>query len=272
MMKRVVITVFIALIIVLLVCYIAVHMNISNLCGLINKGETQKAIAIIERTGNVNRYSAPKWMRKLYNIAEADIEIPLVTACRNGNGDVVSALLEKGADANKFLDGNWSPIEAAFVSRSENRLEIAKELVSHGANVELYGGRQSALFTELSNLIYSKTISDTDRALTAESVTWLLDNGALPSDDQRNTVIHYLAFAGEVTLLETLSAEYGDLLNAQNNKGETPLMWAVKGNSLEGAEFLLNSGVDVTKKDSSGMTAYDYSLAAENMLIAELLE
>lgn len=140
------------------------------------------------------------------------------------------------------------------------------------SNVDMYGGRQSALFVELSHLIYSKAISDEDSALIAESVVWLLDNGALPSDDQGNTVIHYLAFAGEVTLLETLSAEYGDLFNAQNNKGETPLMWAVEGNSLEGTEFLLNSGVDVTKKYNSGMTAYDYSLAAENMLIAELLK
>lgn len=211
-------------------------------------------------------------MRNLYNVAETDIEIPLVTACRNGNYDVVSALLDKGADPNKFLEGNWSPIEAAFLSRSEDRLEIAKELAAHGANVDLYGGRQSALFVELSYLIYSEAISDKDSALIAESVIWLLDKGALPSDDQGNTVIHYLAFAGEVALLETLSAEYGDLLNAQNNKGETPLMWAIKGNSLEGTEFMLNSGVDAAKKDNSGMTAYEYSLTAENAAIAELLK
>ena len=61
------------------------YLNIAKICTLIEQGNTQSAIQYIENTPNVNRYSAPLWMRgAINNLFERDIQLPLVVACSAG--------------------------------------------------------------------------------------------------------------------------------------------------------------------------------------------
>lgn len=250
---------------------VAPYIEACSLCNSIARDDENECINRIAKANDVDQYSAPVWTRKLLNIVGEDIELPLVTACRHGNYQTVKALLAKGADPNKYLDGNWSPIEAAFIDGNPERLNIAKELVAYGADVDLFGSRQSALFHELSRLIYSKSMMESEREQMREVVMFLLDNGAALADSKGNSVIHYLAFAGEIDLLESLSTTCRPLFDAQNQKGETPLIWAVKGNSVEGVEFLLSLGVDKGVEDANGKDALDYAMENDALAIILLL-
>jgi ankyrin repeat protein len=245
----------------------------SDLCKLIRQGELEKSLDIIEKMDDVNVFSAPLWSRPFFNMVETDIENPLVVACYTGNLEIVQSLLEHGANPNLYLDGNWSPIEAAFVSNnnSSDRLEIAKALVSYGADVNLYGSGHSALFFELERLIYKKFPNNEEHDLIMDSILFLLENNAEIVDERSNSIIHYLAFAGEIELLDKLAIENPELIDLANDRGKTPLMWAISGESVECVEYLLSAGANVQKKDIDGKTAYDYALEKGNQEIIDLL-
>jgi hypothetical protein len=61
----------------------------------------------------------------------------------------------------------------------------------------------------------------------------------------------------------------GAEVNARNNNGETPLMWAV---SSSAAEVLLKAGADPSLRSNSGKTALDYARERKRDKVTALLE
>lgn len=218
------------------------YIQARKLCEIIRAGNTKDAVAYSEKIWNVNAYSAPLMFRWFYNIVGEDIQLPLVEACKAGNYDVTVALLKRGADPNRYLDGNRSPIEATAVSGAENRLDIITQLLEYGANVDACGSGHSALFVELRSYMYRRAYSDTDIHNTQQILLLLLRYGAAPSDDRGNTILHYLAGASDSLLLQVFTKQYPELVNEQNHKGETPLHWAINRGVADNATCLINNG------------------------------
>ena len=78
--------------------------NIKELCAAIENGESGRAEAIIERTGNLNRESrAFSGLGLFFSQGEQQASTPLYSACKSGNAAMVKLLLEHGADPN-FTD------------------------------------------------------------------------------------------------------------------------------------------------------------------------
>ena len=253
-------------------CSIIPHANSAQLCDLIYQGNTKEAIEKINRTKNVNCYTAPLWSRRFYNAVETDIDLPLVAACEMGNYEVVKALLNKGADPNMYLESGWSPIEVLFVRNHKNRIDIAKELIAHGVDVDGYGSHESALFVELQRLLHSQNLSEDDLAIITESISLLIEEGASLADSRSNSIMHYLAASGDVVLLERLAVAHANLINQANTKGETPLMWAASHNSAEGVAYLLENGAEITLKNAENKTAYDYAIEQGYTDLAKLIK
>ena len=118
----------------------------NKLHKLIEQQKTNEAIVLISTMSeeDVNRSSLPLFLKQPINILSQGMrgpQFPLVKACEYGNYEIIEALLKKGADHNKFVNGGWSPIEAVFVKRHSNRLEIAKLLIEYGADPDLCGNR-----------------------------------------------------------------------------------------------------------------------------------
>lgn len=82
-----------------------------------------------------------------------------------------------------------------------------------------------------------------------------------------STRLHYLCSMGEVTLARLMlircpPLERVDLVNQQNDDGETALHWTMKGGRryIGLASTLLRSGADPTITDKNGHNAAYYAL------------
>ena len=118
------------------------YMEVTALCGQIQAGKDID-------TDIADATTAPLFIRPLLNLIEADIDIPLVEACYYKNLQAVEVLLDNGADSNFYLDGGWSPMEAAAVGCSrypEESLTIMKLLYEHGADIDGFGSHGTALY------------------------------------------------------------------------------------------------------------------------------
>jgi len=258
------------LIIFLVVSYAFMTRNndINKVYKLIDEGKNKEAIQLIGNTNNVNKYSAPLFLRRILNAVEADIDLPLVYACEEDNYEVVEALLKKGADPNKYLEGSWSPIEAAFVNKNDDRFKISKLLIEHGADVNLYGSWSSALFEEASHFIFGVE----DEVLSNKIVNLLLENGAKPFDEDNNSVLHFSVAGNSRLISENLIKTQLISINHINTQGQTPLMWGAEKNAIDTVKLLIEKGADKSIIDANGKTAYDYAVEGNYVEIAKMLK
>ncbi len=247
------------------------YMEVTALCGQIQAGQDID-------TDIANATTAPLFVRPLLSMIEADIDIPLVEACQAGHIQAVEVLLDNGADPNFYLDGGWSPMEAAAVScnrHPEESLTIMKMLYEHGADIDGYGSHYSALFW---TALYSIGTSFSDEEI--EIMFWLLDNGANPTNEYGNTVMHDVVRGSHPELVSVLIEHYGLDVNARGYKQKTPLISAVcyevdsqdEQITKQIVEQLLAHGADATATDEDGKTAYDYAVERGYNDVAALLE
>ena len=75
---------------------------------------------------------------------------------------------------------------------------------------------------------------------------------------------------GSMKILEILTKKGSDV-NASDNEGMTPLMWAILGNKEERAAFLLMNGANVNAQDKKGNSPLFRALLSRNILIIKLL-
>lgn len=247
------------------------YMEVTALCGQIQAGKDID-------TDIADATTAPLFIRPLLNLIEADIDIPLIEACQAGHIQAVEVLLDSGADPNFYLDGGWSPMEAAAVScnrHPEESLAIMQMLYEHGADIDGYGGHCSALFWTASHSI-GTSFSDEE----IEIMFWLLDNGANPTDEYGNTVMHDVVRGSHPELVSVLIEHYGLDVNARGYKQKTPLISAVcyevdsqdEQITKEIVTEMLAHGADASAVDEDGKTAYDYAVERGYDEVAALLD
>lgn len=249
------------------------YMEVTALCGQIQAGENID-------TDIANATTAPLFIRPLLSMVEADIDIPLVEACEAGHIQAVEVLLGNGADPNFYLDGGWSPMEAAAVGCSrypEESLTIMKLLYEHGADIDGFGSHGTALYHVCIGLIGERKNEEQE----LEILFWLLDNGADPIIGATNlTVLHLAVRSANPELIPVLIEQYGLDVNARGYKQKTPLISAVcyevdsQDEQITKAIVteLLAHGADASAADEDGKTAYDYAVERGYDEVAALLD
>ncbi|RYZ75467.1 MAG: ankyrin repeat domain-containing protein [Proteobacteria bacterium] len=204
---------------------------------------------------------------------------PLHYAAIHGRVDLAKILLEKGANPNSKDQGNLTPLFFAAPSGVEGAKEIARHLVTIGAEADLDSLVSLGETQKVCNLL-AEDKSNLSRAIEPSSLLShavlmidhevTLKNPYGPSPEQDTTVEEYLPMLS--CLLEA-----GADINAIGNYGSPPLYLAVQSMNIPTlVRFLLENGADVNYEYRDGDRVIDIislsSKASSQQQVHQILE
>ncbi|MBR0257081.1 MAG: ankyrin repeat domain-containing protein, partial [Synergistaceae bacterium] len=178
-------------------------------------------------------------------------ETPLMEAARDGNMEGISRLIHSGANVIAIDNEGYTALDYALMSKHDNKNEIVWILLATGKF------SRGALHSALSTTMYFGTNAGIIRMLTKAGA------------DINYKDVSPLGF-GKTLLMKSVEHEYvnpefvkalismGANVNAINNFGETPLIYAVRRGNSSVVEVLLNAGANVNTSDNDGKTPLMY--------------
>lgn len=194
------------------------------------------------------------WVAKLLIEKEAiidtwnkDYETPLHIAAGFGNKAVVKLLIKSGATINIGDDCGRTPL---FEAIDNGYTDVALLLIKAGAAVNI---RASDV---VRGPLLHHAAGNGDSDMTRLLICYGADVKAV--DNGGNTALHIAAMRDERVSVASLLLKRGARPNIQNNKGRTPLHFAVDNNCEKIARLLLANGANTRIKDINGKEPYDY--------------
>ena len=155
----------------------------------------------------------------------------MFAAAAHGHVDVLSCLVEYGADVNTFTDDNYTPLMTACTSGC---MSVVTFLIKHGANLDLHDNNGE---TALHHAVKHDA---------CDVVRCLVENGAdVNALDHGNcTPLMTASFHGHVNVISFL-VEHGANMTVQDKNGETAIHHAVRHDSCDAVKCLVGNGADV---------------------------
>lgn len=183
------------------------------------------------------------------NVKDGNAMTPLMAAAKSGRENVVSLLLQKGADINaKHSERGYNAILFASVSGNLNTVKL---ILSKGANINDVGknGDTPLMIAVL-------------MANNIELVKYFIENGAAinAKDNDGNTpLLHSLnMFSRNIDIIKLLLASGADI-NATDKNNNIALMEVLTGQTTQQSigimELLIKSGIKVNAENKKGETA-----------------
>jgi len=194
----------------------------------------------------------------LLNSKDQSGKTPLHFASQYGHFDIVTILIEKGAEVNAENNNGETPLHYASAYGQET---IAELLISNGAELEYRSWRHG----------------DTPAHAAAigghvEMVSFLAQKGALLDalNDFGETPLHYAADFGHIKVIEYLVSK-GQKINSKNKNGWTPLHYAAFSGRTDAAELMISKGTNVAARDTFGQIPLYRASWSGHRKTAELL-
>jgi len=223
------------------------------------------------------------------------LETPLMNAAQHGHEAALKLLLEKGADVN-YRDEitGWTPLMAAALN---GHMTAAQILVEFGADtnvlnvidqtaLEIAVARQK---TEVQGFLDERTstrpqikgqksvrpsIIEAARSGNMLLVKELLDHGEVDinaTDEDGATPLMYAAMGGHLPVVQLLVERGADIDKQDEASGWTAMMQATYHGFTAVAKFLIESGADVNIQGNNGCRAFDIGSIIGNTEIVRLL-
>ncbi|MBU0679514.1 MAG: ankyrin repeat domain-containing protein [Verrucomicrobia bacterium] len=184
---------------------------------------------------------------------DADGATPLIEAASEGNVDLVSLLIENGADPNARNNISVTPLISASLFSNPKKPECARRLLMAGADVNMKYG---AGITPLHCTVYSKSREVAAVLLAHDADTSVKDNEGRTA----LALAQELGYTEMVTLFQDKDAILSAKLITSAERGDAAKM-----------EELLRSGADVDATGEYGATALHVAAIEGLPAVAELL-
>lgn len=218
---------------------------------------------------------------------------PLHFAIGGGNKDIITYLLDKGADVNAKDSEGRTPLFFAVVVTG--KINLAKILIDKGADINSKDNNQKSLvvwaaergFSEMADYLLDMGAQlpspedDTSKELLKSAVEGgmikiidrMIASGSdfLQIDKDGNNLIHQAAAGGATAVIERL-VKAGVKITDTNIYGWTPLHYAAQGGHKETAALLIENGVNLDARTVDGFTAYNLAEELNNRDVVELLK
>ena len=193
-------------------------------------------------------------------------------ACKKNDTQAVAILLKHGADPNKIHSrSNSTPLSLAS---AHGNFEIISMLVDHGADVTSQA--LNGVFSALRYARYKGSMSLQD----FQNLVELFEQNGFElnqTDNAGESILFQAARFSDLEVTKYLVESYEMSLFSINYDGQT-LLHVVSKSALaaeykaEYVKYLIEKGVDIHMKDSSGKTPCDYATENGFTEIAELLK
>ena len=196
---------------------------------------------------------------------------PLISACKKGDEEIISLLLDNGADINKKDSyTGQTPLLAALHGTKANRFSIAMFLLEKGADPFIVQEATSPLEETL-------VVLDSDDEQTIidgfELFKYLIEQQVdLNISRGKENALTFAAHYSNYNAVEFLIKENYFDINSKDLAGDTALIVAIKNDQTQITKLLLELGADKSLKDAEGKTAYDYAVERGFVELAELLK
>ncbi|XP_026156563.1 histone-lysine N-methyltransferase EHMT2 isoform X2 [Mastacembelus armatus] len=184
----------------------------------------------------------------------------LYPAAKQGEVQRVLLMLMEGIDPT-YQPDSQNRRSALHAAAQRGLLEICYMLVQAGAQVD---AQDKDLRTPLLEAIINNHI---------EVAHYLVQNGACVYhvEEDGYTALHHAAKLGSLEIVNML-LETGQVdVNAQDNGGWTPIIWAAEHKHVDVIKALLNRGADVTITDKELNVCLHWAAYAGSVDIAELV-
>ncbi|KAJ5072233.1 ankyrin repeat protein [Anaeramoeba ignava] len=190
---------------------------------------------------------------------DANKSTPLHIAIKNGDFRIVGYLISKGVNLEiEDGDGN-KPIHLAII---HDHMEILRKIAGTGINLQMYNSQGT---TALNIAAQQKNFA---------AFQILFDFGAdiNISDIDKKTPLHEAVERGHFDFISDLFAartQKSININAVDNLGRTPLMYAIEIGDLNIVSLLINKNADLNILDNERNSALHYAIRFE---FSEILE
>ena len=194
---------------------------------------------LIENGVDINSFSADN-----YNCT------PLMKAVENGDKDVVTFLIDHGANVAIKDKCGYTALHRACIIYHDCSPEVLSCLIENGADVNLSTDKNRTPLMTACEYGHVNT------------VTFLIEHGANVNlqDWTGLTAVHYAVRGSQACEILSCLMENGADVDAKTCGGLTPLMIAAERGDTKVATFLIEHGANVDLPDKIGATALCYAL------------